>query len=171
MPYQIKKTVASILHLPVRIEKVESTLTQGGREVFRVLSTLAARLGKLEGVKHGMTSSGREEEPAVGLWELEIRLRRVEQEATKTKPDGIPKTQEWETGVQESIVQCLTHLEILTNDADDGFELGGQTFNWLEDCQDWLLLKGPGSESLDIGSIRSLRPATRIPKGFQPTRR
>jgi len=93
-------------------------------------------------------SSGGADEPAVGMRELEIRLRRVEQEATKTEPDGIPEAQEWETGVQESIVQRLTHLETLTNDADDGFELGGQTYNCLEDCHDWLLLKGPGSDYL-----------------------
>jgi len=89
-------------------------------------------------------SSGGADEPAVGMRELEIRLRRAEQDASKTEQDGTPETQEWESGVQESIVQRLT-LETLTNDADDGFELGGQTFNCLEDCHDWLLLKGPGS--------------------------
>ena len=41
-----------------------------------------------------------------------------------------------------------THLETLSNDADDGFELGGQTYNCLEDCHGWLVLKGPGSEYL-----------------------
>jgi len=57
----------------VQIEKVESILTQGG-EGFRVLSALAGRLlGKSEGAKSLMTSGG-EEEPAVGIRELEIRL-------------------------------------------------------------------------------------------------
>jgi hypothetical protein len=36
----------------------------------------------------------------------------------------------------------------LSNDADDGFELGRQTFNCLEHCHNWLVLKGPGSEYL-----------------------
>ena len=64
------------------------------------------------------------------------------------KPDEKIPAFLWESGVQESIVERLTHLETLSNDADDGFVLGGQTFNCLEDCHNWLVLKGPGSEYL-----------------------
>jgi hypothetical protein len=132
----------------VQIEKVESTLTQGG-EVFQVLSALAARLGKLEGTGFRTSTFGSEEEPAVGIRELEICFCRVEeQEALEEKHDGKIPASLWESGVQESIVECLTHLKTLSNDADDSFELGGQTFNCLEDCHDWLVLKGPGSEYL-----------------------
>jgi len=45
-------------------------------------------------------------------------------------------------------VERQTHLETLSNDADDGFKLGGQAFNCLEDCHNWLVLKGPGLEYL-----------------------
>jgi len=65
MEIQLATSATRVEGLPVRIEKVESTLTQGG-EVFRVLSTLATRLGKLEGVEPHMSFGGADE-PAVGM--------------------------------------------------------------------------------------------------------
>jgi len=78
MQVQLATSATRVEGLPVRIEKVKSTLTQGG-EVFRVLSALASRLGKLEGTCFWTSTFGSEEEPAVGIRELEIRLRRVEE--------------------------------------------------------------------------------------------
>jgi hypothetical protein len=45
MEIHLATSATRVEELPVRIEKVEATLTQGG-EVFRALSTLATRLGK-----------------------------------------------------------------------------------------------------------------------------
>jgi hypothetical protein len=148
MQVQLATSATRVEGLPVRIEKVESTLTQGG-ELLRVLSALVSRLDMLEGTGFWTSTFGSEEEPAIGIRRLEICLRRVEeQEALEEKTHEKIPASLWESGVQESIVERLTHLETVSNDVDDGFELGGQTVNCLEDCHDWLVLKGPGSEYL-----------------------
>jgi hypothetical protein len=41
-----------------------------------------------------------------------------EQEALEEKPDEKIPASIWESGVQESIVESLTHLETLSNDAE-----------------------------------------------------
>jgi hypothetical protein len=148
MQSDVATSMVRMDQIPTRIDSLERMLDDGGK-VFVLLSNTTSRLRELEHVGRQTDSDMDVEEPSGGIRELELRLQRVE-EVDRGEKLGDSAHYEsdnpsWESGMQEAILGRLTQLEAATEDADTGFEIGGQSFNSQEEVHEWLLLKGPGS--------------------------
>jgi len=148
MQSEVATSMGGLDQMPTRIDSLERMLEDGGK-VFVLIPNMTSRLRELEHVGRQTDSDMDVEEPLGAIRELELRLQRVE-EVDRGEKLGDSAHYEsdnpsWESGMQDVILGRLTQLEAATEDANTGFEIGGQSFNSQEEVNEWLLLKGPGS--------------------------
>jgi hypothetical protein len=125
-------------------------MLEDGGKAFVLLTNMTSRLRELEHVGRQTDSGMDVEEPLGVIRELELRLQRVKEVDRGEKLGDLAHYHEsdnpqWESGMQDVILGRLTQLEAATEDANTGFEIGRQSFNFQEEVHEWLLLKGPGS--------------------------